>query len=163
MKGPFARRRGGGIDVAISEPEAGLLRSVGVQMRDVLVDPHGVPHTRRLFPPAYEDDSEAQAEFAGFTTDELTDGKRRAVGAFLSTLERGKAGRGSWRVSLSAEEAGDWLAVLNDARLTLGTRLDVTEESYERDIDPADPDAAAREVFRYLGWLEEFLVDALMG
>jgi uncharacterized protein DUF2017 len=158
VKGPFARGRNGRIDVTLTVIEADLLRSVVGQMAIVLEDPPA-----RLFPPAYQDDPEAQAEFARLMTDDLKDGKRRALESMHSTLERGKTKRDAWRMTLTADEAQDWLAVVNDARLALGTRLDVTEESYERDIDPSLPDAAAHEVFRYLGYIEEFLVETLMG
>jgi len=161
--GPFARRRRGGIDVTLTEPEVAILRSVVAQMEQVLVAPEGNPATRRLFPPAYTDDDEAQAEFARLMTEDLTEGKRKAVVSVLATLERGTMKRGAWRVTLSAEEAEVWLAVLNDARLTLGTRLDVTEETYEKEIDPTAPDAPAFEIFRYLGYIEEWLVETLMG
>jgi hypothetical protein len=133
------------------------------QMEVVLSAPEEIPHARRLFPPAYEDDGEAQAEFARLTTADLAEGKRRAVATVKATLERGSTKKDTWRVTLSPDEAEDWLAVLNDARLTLGTRLDVTEETYEKEIDPSDPDAAAHEIFRYLGYIEEWLVETLMG
>jgi len=141
------------LDVALTEPEIGLLRSIVEQMAHVLETPEQIP---RLLPPAYSDDEEAQAEYARLMTDELVDGKRRALASMEATLERGAK-------RLTQEEAEDWLAVLNDARLTLGTRLDVTEETYDKDIDPADSEAAALEVFRYLGYLEEWLVESLMG
>ena len=163
MPAPFARRRDGGVDVTLGEPEAELFRSVVAQMDQVLEAPEGHPHTLRLFPPAYRDDADAQAEFARLMTGDLLDGKRSAVRSVTSTIERGAVKRGSWRVRLTADEAQDWLAVLNDARLTLGTRLDVSEKTYDRDIDPNEPDAIAHEIFRYLGYLEEWLVDALMG
>jgi predicted lipoprotein len=163
VRGPFARRRAGTVDVTLTEPESALLRSVATQMSGVLEAPEGLAETRRLFPPAYEDDAEAQAEFAGLMSSDLLDGKRKAVTSLLETLERGAVKRGGWRVTLSGEEADDWLAAINDARLTLGTRLDVTEESYDRAISPEDPDALALEVFRYLGWLEDNLVVTLMG
>jgi hypothetical protein len=161
--GPFSRKRGGGVDVTLTEPEVALLRSVVEQMSGVLEAPDQIPHARRLFPPAYTDDDDAQAEFARLMTDELTEGKRKAVASVAGTLDRGALKRGGWRVTLTAEEAEDWLAVLNDARLTLGTRLDVTEQTYDRDIDPSDSDAAALEVFRYLGYVEEYLVETLMS
>jgi hypothetical protein len=161
--GPFARRRRGGIDVTLTEPEATILRSIVAQMEQVLVAPEDNPDTRRLFPPAYKDDDEAAAEFARLMTADLVDGKRRAVTSVLATFERGAVKRDAWRVTLTPEEAEDWLAVLNDARLTLGTRLDVTEEMYDKEIDPSDPEAPAREVFRYLGYIEEWLVETLMG
>ena len=163
MAGPFAPRRDGGMDVTLTEPEVELLRSVAAQMDQVLEAPEQVAHTERLFPPAYTDDPDAQAEYARLITADLLDGKRRSVRSVIETLERGTLKRDHWRVRLSADETQDWIAVLNDARLTLGSRLDVTEESYERDIDPDAPDAIAFEVFRYLGYLEEFLVETLMG
>ncbi|MFY9586326.1 MAG: DUF2017 family protein [Actinomycetota bacterium] len=161
--GPFARRRKGGVDVTLTEPEIAVLRSVVEQMEIVLVAPEEIPHARRLFPPAYEDDDEAQAEFARLTTADLADGKRRALASVKATLERGVTKKDAWRASLSPEEAEDWLAVLNDTRLTLGTRLEVTEQTYDKEIDPADPDAAASEIFRYLGYVEDWLVETLMG
>lgn len=54
-----------------------------------------------------------------------------------------------------------WLGALNDLRLVLGTRLDVTE-----DLDPAtlsedDPRAPSLALYFYLGWLEEQVVAVL--
>jgi hypothetical protein len=158
VRGPFALRRDGRLDVTLTPVEADLFRSVVDQMTQVLDDPPA-----RLFPPAYKDDPEAQAEYARLMTDDLKEGKRRAIASVQATIERGKRKRDAWRATLSADEAQDWLAVLNDARLTLGTHLAITEDSYERDLDPGDPDAAAHEVFRYLGYLEDFLVQTLMG
>ncbi len=162
MAGPFARRRGGSVDATLSEAEVELLRSITSQMAVVLDAPEKSEHTERLFPPAYIDDPDAQAEYARLMTSDLLDGKRRALTSFTTTLERGEVKRAAWRVRLSADETQDWLAVLNDARLTLGSRLDVTEQTYDREIDPDAPDAMALEVFRYLGYLEEFLLEALM-
>ena len=161
--GPFARRRRGGIDVTLTDPEVTILHAIVEQMEQVLAAPENVPDTKRLFPPAYTDDAEAQEEFARLMTADLADGKRRALASVKATLARGAMKREAWRVSLSDEEAEDWLAVLNDARLTLGTRLDVTEATYDKEIDPSDPDTAALEIYRYLGYIEEWLVETLMG
>ena len=58
-------------------------------------------------------------------------------------------------------EALDWLAVINDARLALGTRLEVTEDLDLSGLDPDDPDTAPFAVYWWLGVLEERLVDVL--
>jgi hypothetical protein len=160
--GPFARRRDGSVDVTLTEPEVELLRSIVDQMGLVLEAPEETPHTERLFPPAYLDDPAAQDEFARLMTDDLLEGTRRALRSVVGTLERVETKRGGRHVRLSADEAQDWLAVLNDARLTLGTRLDITPETYDAEIDPDSPDALAHDVFRYLGYVEEYLLDALM-
>jgi hypothetical protein len=54
-----------------------------------------------------------------------------------------------------------WLGALNDLRLVLGTRLDVTEDMYDHEMDPGDPRAPAFAMYTYLGWLQEQVVDAL--
>ena len=158
MRGPFVRRRDGSVDVVLTTVEADLIGSVVEHMNAVLDDP-----PQRLLPPAYEDDPEAQAEYARLMSADLMDGKRTALASMRATFERGKIKRDGWRVTLTADETQDWLAVVNDARLTLGTGLQITEDSYERDIDPSDPNAATHELFRYLGYVEEYLVDVLMG
>src|SRR5919106_2648509 len=100
MPAPFARRRDGGVDVTLGEPEAEVFRSVVAQMDQVLETPEGNPHTFRLFPPAYRDDPDAQTEFARLMTGDLLDGKRNAVRSVTSTIERGAIKRGTWRVRL---------------------------------------------------------------
>ena len=40
---------------------------------------------------------------------------------------------------LDRDQADAWLRALNDIRLVLGTRLEVTEDTYEEDVDPEDP------------------------
>lgn len=162
MEGPFTRRRDGGVDVRLSDVELALVRRIASELRGVLDAPERASYTVRLFPPAYRDDPDAQAEYARLMEGDLVRQKQDAVGEMLASLDRGVEKRGVWRLRLSGEEAEAWLGVLNDVRLTLGTRLDITEESYDREIDPADPDASAHEAYRYLGWLEESLVGTLM-
>ena len=65
--------------VTLTEPEVELLRSIVDQMGLVLEAPEETPHTERLFPPAYLDDPAAQDEFARLMTDDLLEGKRRAL------------------------------------------------------------------------------------
>ncbi len=53
--------------------------------------------------------------------------------------------------------------MINDARLALGTRLEVTEDLDLSGLDPDDPDTAPYAVYWWLGMLEERLIDALSG
>jgi hypothetical protein len=62
---------------------------------------------------------------------------------------------------LSRDQLTGWLGALNDLRLVLGTRLQVTEDIYEEEMDPNDPNTPAFALFFYLGWLEEQVVEAL--
>ena len=60
---------------------------------------------------------------------------------------------------LTEEQLSAWLGAVNDLRLVLGTRLDVSEEPL--DIEADDPDAPAYAVYEYLGFLLSEVVDAL--
>jgi hypothetical protein len=123
------------------------------------------PVLERLFPRAYLDPTEekAEAEWQRFVHDDLVDGRRRA----LETVERTLAGalvrRGRLELTLSEEQALAWLAVINDARLALGTRLDVTEDMDLSRLSADDPDTAPYAVYWWLGVLEERLIDVLSG
>jgi hypothetical protein len=92
--------------------------------------------------------------------EELLAEKLANVGLVVSTLDRGQQRQRRWTVELTEEEALAWLGVLNDLRLALGVRLDITED-FDGLVAPDDPDAAAKHLLSYLGWLEEHLVQAL--
>ena len=51
------------------------------------------------------------------------------------------------------------MTALNDLRLVLGTRLDVSEDTVE--VEPDDDDAPAYAVYGYLSYLLGEVVDAL--
>ena len=116
------------------------------------------PVLARLLPDAYRDDTEAAGEFRRFTEQELRSGKLAAAQTVLDTLpEEGG------RVELTEEDAQVWLRALNDVRLALGVRLDITEDTAQRtqDLDPADPRSAYLWVYDWLTYLQETLVRAL--
>jgi hypothetical protein len=52
------------------------------------------------------------------------------------------------------------MGAVNDLRLVLGTRLDVSEEMLGT-LDPSSPDADAMAVYQYLSFLLESIVEAL--
>lgn len=159
--GPFARRRGG-LDLRLGEAEAEILAQVLRELRGQIAMEDRPVHLRRLFPEAYPDDVLAQTEFASYTHDDLTTAKLSAMDAVDRAIARGRVKRGVWVTTLDDEETGALLGALNDARLALGTRLDVTEESEEQPIDESSPEALAMGVYQWLGWLESLLVDQLL-
>jgi hypothetical protein len=104
------------------------------------------PALARLFPDAYSDDEEASGEFRKYTEQGLRSGKAAAARTVLATLPPDGG-----RIRLSEPEAQAWLRALNDVRLALGTRLNVTD----------DPRAAYVGVYQWLAFLQETLVQAL--
>jgi hypothetical protein len=148
--------------VRLSPDEVEVLRGLPDQLRSVLQQAEPDPVTERLFPPAYRDpeDRERQAEYRRLMQEDLLAEKLANVGLVVGTLERGQQRQRRWTVELTEEEALAWLGVLNDLRLALGVRLDITED-FDGLVAPDDPDAAAKHLLSYLGWLEEHLVQAL--
>ena len=116
------------------------------------------PVLARLLPDGYRDDPVAAAELRRYTEPELRREKLAAATAVLAALPATGG-----RLTLDTAAAGRWLGALNDLRLALGTRLEVTEDTYaELDRLPEDsPQAAALGIFAWLGWLQETLVAAL--
>jgi hypothetical protein len=144
----------GGFRLRLSDGERELLRTLPGELREILDSEQDDPSLRRLFPPAYERDDEAEDEYRRLMADELLEGRRAALRLVQETAARER---------LSAEELDAWLRALNDLRLVLGTRLDVTEETYVTELDPAHPQAYELSVYGYLSWLQEQLVAAAAG
>src|SRR5512134_405566 len=111
------RAADGGVRVELPEDERDLLRQVAGELRALLDDEPEDPSLRRLYPTAH-DDAEREQEYRELTRDQLVTGRRRSLDVLRETADR---------ELLAPEEADAWLRALNDARLVLGTRLDVTE------------------------------------
>jgi hypothetical protein len=84
--------------------------------------------------------------------EELLDGRRAALEIVETTAGQDR---------LTEEDVHAWIGALNDLRLVLGTRLDVTEEVYETELDPGDPQAPELAVYGYLTWLQDSLISAV--
>lgn len=168
---PFRRNRSNGYDVVLEAGEAAVLTRLCEELNTLFRDdePAGGdqpadPVLERLFPRAYLDptEEEAEAEWQRLAHGDLLDGRRRALATLEGTLARATVRRGRLELTLDEEEVQAWLAVINDARLALGTRLQVTEDMDLSRLDPDDPDTAPYAVYWWLGVLEERLIEVLM-
>ena len=162
MAGAFKRVGADRVRVRLGHDEVAVLRGLPDQLRTVLGEDEDEPVNRRLFPPAYLDvaDIERDAEYRRLMHDDLVKEKLANLDLVTDTLARGSTSVRRWTVELTDEQAAAWLGVLNDLRLALGVRLDITED-FDGDVDDTDPRAPALRLLSYLGWLEEQLLDAL--
>jgi hypothetical protein len=162
LAGSFKRVGGDRVRVRLGHDEVAILRGLPDQLRTVLGEGQDEPVNRRLFPPAYLDvaNIEHDTEYHRLMHDDLVKEKLANLDLVTDTLSRGSTSVRRWTVELTGEEAAAWLGVLNDLRLALGVRLDITED-YDGDVDDTDPNAPAFRLLSYLGWLEEQLLDAL--
>lgn len=171
------RRRGGLVVAALSEREAGLLRGLVGQVRDMLAarvaaiprdelaeltgmiaGPTTAPTDRvlaRLLPDFHREDATLSGGLRALHEPELVALKDTAAGVVLDTCPA----RGG-RLRLSDEQAQAWLSTLNDVRLALGTVLGVTEDMPD-ELPAGDPRAAHLVVYHWLTWVQESLIQAL--
>ena len=163
--GRFARTDAG-LRVRLAEGEVELLRRLCGELH-TLYEAEDDPVRSRLFPRAYLDPTqeESEREWQSLVHPELLRERIAAIDALLASLTRATERRTDAEIVLADGEPDAWLSVLNDARLALGTRLGVTEDTdLETHLSEAsdDAEAAAYEVYAWLTWLEGDLVEALL-
>lgn len=168
-----------GIELHLEEFEVQVLRSLAGQMIDLVgvehdpnadplaalvgIDPDAAPSddpaVRRLLPDAFADDPEASGEFRRFTERDLRSAKVRHAEQVLADLGDGGV------VRVVGEQVPPWLGFLNDARLVLGARLQITEENHDElvELPEEDPRAALVGLYGWLTYLQESLVQTLLG
>ncbi|MFJ4715698.1 DUF2017 domain-containing protein [Streptomyces sp. NPDC088785] len=199
MPGHFEPVPGGGAAVALDEVEISIIRSLAVQLLELIgpgpggevsddplaelfaegpSEPPADPVLHRLFPDAYggpgapegraaQDEFQAHsAEFRRFTENDLRAGKRDDALAVVRSLDGlGPVAGAGAVLQLTPEDSVRWMRALNDLRLAIGTRLDITDEEdtdllYRLpDEDPRKPMVMA---YLWLGGLQETLVETLL-
>jgi hypothetical protein len=151
---PFRRTRRGDFELKLEPQERDVLRALPDQLRELIQheDPTSDPAMARLYPAAYPDDPIQNLEFERLEVDELTSHRLSSIDDMEGSIDADR---------LTEELLLSWLAVLNDLRLVLGTRLELTEETTEDDFEPDDPRAAVYALYGYLTWLVDAIVQVL--
>ena len=147
---PIERTETGDFLLRLGPEERGLLRRLSAELEELLAAEPEDPSLRRLRPRAYEDE-EVEREFRSLMGSELESLRLENLRGLAETAGRDR---------LDAEELDRWLAALNDLRLVLGTRLDVTEDQFADGFDPSAPHAYELAVYAFLTWLQEAAIDA---
>jgi hypothetical protein len=124
------------------------------------------PTLLRLLPDAYRDDNEAAGEFRRLTEADLRATKNDGLGRIVIDLlapESAQRG-GGVRLELDEEAASIWLTALNDVRLALGTRIDVSEDMDDERMNlPVDSRRYAEiATYDWLSWLQDAILRAVM-
>ena len=151
---PIKRSRRGGFDLRIPARERDVLATLPDMLRALLVDGDAKdPVLQRLYLNAFTDDDEASTEFREIVHDDQLEQRLAAIDTMERTPAIGSCDRGrADRVARRAERR---------VRLVLGVRLAVTEEATPADF-AGDPETeGAFELYRYLSFLEEYVVEAL--
>ena len=138
------------MDLADSESSllAGLIDDFTTMLAEA--DPDD-PARRRLYPNGYTDDAEASAEFSELVHHDLTMSRTGRLQQCRAELPEGAG-----TISLDDEAVDRWLRVLNDLRLTLGVRLEVSEDC---ELDPLDPVA---NIYHWLSAVQDLLITQVL-
>jgi len=166
----FRRRPDGRLAVELHRAEAELLAHLAEELTELLETPDPAdPAIDRLFPRAYLDPTEEEAEqsFSSLVAPDLLRGRLDALRALAATVRPPSgevdADDDTVRVlELDADQEAQWLSILNDARLALGIRLGVSDDREEVALEPDDPLLHAHQVYDWLTYLQGELVEVLL-
>jgi hypothetical protein len=150
------KRAGDRYEIRLSAGERAALRGLFDELRDLLVaeNPASDAAVARLFPPAYPEDPLRNLDYERSAGNELLAQRLSTLETVSDTIDA---------TDLAEEQLLAWLGAINDARLVLGTRLDVTEESTEKDFANDESARSTYELYLFLSWLEGRIVDVLGG
>jgi hypothetical protein len=163
----ISKRKKGGWTLWFPAGEVTDLVKLPGELRKILQKPDFSDRlVARLFPPAYQDDPDAEAEYQHLLREDLLQRKLEGIEAFDRTLRKRRENRLPFGLSMVEVDLTDgdltlWLGFLHDMRLVIGTKLDITDESWEEEIDPGDPDAGEYQMLHRLAYLEEAILQAL--
>jgi hypothetical protein len=143
------RNRDGSFRVNLADHERELLGGLVQQLRELLVAEEN-DGLERLFPPAHPNDEARNDEYRALVHDELLERRLATIDVVEATVDA---------TQLDESQLTAWMGAINDLRLVLGTRLDVSEEMEA--IDPDDPRAPGFAVYGYLSQLLGSIVQAL--
>ncbi|MEZ5216102.1 MAG: DUF2017 family protein [Ilumatobacteraceae bacterium] len=135
----------------LAEEETELIVGLLGQLSELLNDPGTMTddRLRRVFPTAYPDDPERDAEYQRFMREELVASHLGSVEVVQTHLAGGR---------LDEAQFHRFVQALNAVRLVIGTLLDVSEDDDETRY--ADPDYA---LYGYLSGLLDEAITALQS
>jgi hypothetical protein len=151
---PFSGTKGGGVAVRLQAHERTAIRGLTSEYRGLLTHESQASDSAvaRLFPPAYREDPLRNFDYERQTHDDLMAERLAAIGAVEGNADA---------TTLTAGQAHTWLGVLNDLRLVLGTRLEITEDSSREDFDAEPASANTFALYQWLTHLVGALIEAL--
>ena len=142
------RRTKHGLELTLQENEREMMSVLVTQLRELLGSDDA--SLRRLFPTAYQNDPERDAEYQILARSELQDRKYATLDTVEETLHATR---------IDETQAVAWMQVINQLRLVLGTRLDVGED--DDGYDPDAPEALAKSVYFHLGMMLDSFVSVM--
>lgn len=128
------------------------------------------PVLARLLPSAYPWDEEAAGEFRRYTESALRDSKAAAASVVIDELEEAglppQVSEEDLVIDVELDRAAgeSWMRAFTDVRLALAARLGVEEDdqAFWHSLPDDDPRSQAHDIYEWVGYLQETLVQSMM-
>jgi len=146
----------GGWRITLDDEERKLLVRLMGELRALLTGPADNELLRRLFPVAYPEDEEKEAEYQRLMREELVASRLAAIESVSHTID--PAGDRA-RQLLDEGETIAFMQSINAIRLVLGSMLGITDHESADDADSAD--SPEHNLYDFLSWLLEWTVRSL--
>lgn len=138
----------GELTVELGEHVRELIGNLAQQLRELLMIDESAD-LARLYPTAYPDDPDQDAFFQQMVHDQLLMSRLEGIDTVERTLRS---------ELITADEADAWMGTINQLRLVIGTRLDVSED--DAPIEADDPQRDHRVIYQALSHILEDLTEA---
>lgn len=133
--------------------ERALLTRLMDELRALLTSTDDNPLLERLFPTAYPDDEEKEAEYQRLMREELVASRLASINLVTSMLEPGAP------QVFDEERTIAFMQSTNAIRLVLGSLLGITDDDSADDAEAAD--TPEHQLYDFLSWLLEWTVRSL--
>ena len=143
----------GGWRITLGVDERSLLIRMMGEFEALITGPDDNELLSRLFPVAYPEDEEKEAEYQRLMREELVASRLSAIESVVATLDP------EHTELLSEGETIAFLQSVNAIRLVLGTLLGITDDESADGAD--DGDTPEHQLYDFLSWLLEWTVRSL--
>jgi hypothetical protein len=143
----------GGWHITLDAEERNLLVRLMGELRALLTGPDDNELLLRLFPAAYLDDEEKEAEYQRLMREELVTSRLSAIESVTAVLQ---ADPGEL---LDEGQTVAFMQSINAVRLVLGTMLGISDDESADEAESAD--SPEHHLYDFLSWLLEWTVRSL--
>lgn len=157
---PFEFSKKNGYRCNLDSDEIHLMRRLLGEVRELLTTTDvDDPKMQRLFPPAYDQavDADANADYARLMHEELVASRLESLSAIDEIFSEEAAQSGAPQ-SITEDQLHAVAKSLNGVRLILGSLLGITDDEDDRSQTAAPENMA---LYHYLSWLLECAIGAL--
>ena len=147
-------RTADGYVLNLTDDERALLHQLMGELESLLAE-HDHPYLSRLFPVAYPDDDEAEAEYQRLMREELVASRSANIELVRELLDR------DTDEPMTEAETLGWMQSLNAIRLVLGTMLGIDTDEAAEQVDVSE--GSGQQLYGYLSYLLEWTVQSLSG